>query len=164
MAKRKERIQNPEPFVPDGTESVKSKKRSKAPKQHQKENKLIGSNISSKIMKEALIQQKEVQEEEEKENAKSSFHGIEEPPKVVEDEDDIDDFAGFSETQSQFGGYEVSELLIDAFSSFVLFCFVSFFPGAEYLFDLDVNSTFLAPLRNWAERLLLHAVLLTCRK
>ncbi|KAL1337993.1 bystin [Arachis hypogaea] len=124
MGKRKERIHNPEPFVPDGTESVKSKKRTKAPKQHQKEAKLIASNITSKIMKEALIQQKEVDEEEEEEqNAKSSFHRIEEPPVVIEDEDgDIDNFEGFDETQSHFAGYEENineedERIIDTFLS-----------------------------------------------
>lgn len=115
MAKRKERIQNPEPFVPDGTELAKSKKRSKAPKKHQTEGKLIDSNISSKIMKEALIQQKEVEEEEEEgakgnENTKSSFNRLEELPKVEEVDDDIDQFAGFSEAQSQLGEYEVSNI------------------------------------------------------
>ncbi|MED6118447.1 hypothetical protein PIB30_002700 [Stylosanthes scabra] len=120
MGKRKDRILNPEPFAPDGTESVKSKKHSKAPKQHQKEEKLIVSNITSKILKEALIQQKEVEEEE---NPKSSFDGIEEPPVVIEDEDgDIDDFAGFEETKSQFDGYEEKineedEKIIEAFLS-----------------------------------------------
>lgn len=111
MPKRKERQLNPEPFVPDGTESVKSKNRSKAPKQHQKGEKLISSNISAKIMKEAMLQQKEIQEEEDtaQGRANSSFYGVEEPPKV-EEGDDIDEFAGFSETQSEFGGYEVSKI------------------------------------------------------
>ncbi|KAJ1400271.1 Bystin [Sesbania bispinosa] len=125
MAKRKERIQNPEPFVPDGTDYAKLKKRSKAPKHHQKEEKLIASNISSKIMKEALIQQRELQEEEDAEdlgNTKSSFHGVDDLPLVKEDDDDIDNFAGFSETQSQFGGYEEEineedERLMEAFLS-----------------------------------------------
>ncbi|KAF1859994.1 hypothetical protein Lal_00027842 [Lupinus albus] len=127
MGKRKERLHNPEPFVPisDGTDSVKSSKaRSKAPKQHQKEANMIESNISSKIMKEALIQMKEVQEEEDiHNNTKSSFfNGIEEPPKVEEEDDDIDGFAGFSETQSQFGGYEEEineedERIMEAFLS-----------------------------------------------
>ncbi|KAK7267229.1 hypothetical protein RIF29_19894 [Crotalaria pallida] len=127
MGKRKERIQNPEPFIPvsDGTESVKSKKRSKAPKKHQKEGNLIESNISSKIMKEALIQLKEVHHEEDNENNTngSFFNGIEEPPKVEEDDDaDIDNFGGFSETQSQYGGYEEEineedERIMEAFLS-----------------------------------------------
>ncbi|KAK7316052.1 hypothetical protein VNO77_34713 [Canavalia gladiata] len=105
MAKRKERIQNPESFDPYGADPAKMKKRSKGPKRHQKEEKFIASSMSSKIMKEALIQQKE-EEEETHESAKSFFDGVEEIPKVEEDDDDIDDFGGFSETQSQFGGYE----------------------------------------------------------
>ncbi|WJX61438.1 hypothetical protein P8452_46530 [Trifolium repens] len=103
MAKRKERIQNPEPFVPDGTEYAKSKKSSKAAKKHQKDGELIDSHISSKIMKEALIQLKEVEDEEEakEENVtRSSFQRIEEKPNAVEDNDgDIDDFPGFDEIQ-----------------------------------------------------------------
>ncbi|XP_073220453.1 bystin [Cicer arietinum] len=125
MAKRKERIQNPEPFVPDGTEYAKSKISSKAPKKHQKEGDLIDSHISSKIMKEALIQLKEVEEEEdakEQNNTKSSFNRLEELPKVVEEnDDDIDDFAGFSENQSQFAEVEDinedDEKLLEAFLS-----------------------------------------------
>lgn len=105
MAKRKERIQNPEPFVPDGTEYAKSKKSSKAAKKHQKDGELIDSHISSKIMKEALIQLKEVEDEEEakEENVtRSSFQRIEEVPNAVEDNDgDIDDFSGFDEIQAK---------------------------------------------------------------
>ncbi|XP_061355484.1 bystin [Gastrolobium bilobum] len=117
--KRKERIQNPEPFLLDATEFVKSRKRSKAPRQHQKKGKLIDGSISSKIMKEALIQQKE-EEAEENQNANSSFQGIEEPTNFEEGDDDIDDFAGFSETQSHFNGHEEEineddERLIEAF-------------------------------------------------
>ncbi|WVZ01886.1 hypothetical protein V8G54_022692 [Vigna mungo] len=105
MAKRKERIQNPEPFDPYGADRAKTKKRSKAPKQYQQEEKLIASKISSKIMKEALLQQKE-EDEAANDNAATFFEEI---PKAEEaDGDDIDEFAGFSETQSQFAGYEVS--------------------------------------------------------
>lgn len=113
MAKRKDRVQNPEPFVPEGVEYAKMKKRSKPPKQHQQEGKLIDSHISSKIMKEALMQKKEIEEEEESKeinNTKSSFRGLEEAPKVEEEEDDdIDNFDGLSENQSQFGDYEIDE-------------------------------------------------------
>ncbi|OIW06495.1 hypothetical protein TanjilG_05266 [Lupinus angustifolius] len=58
MGKRKERLQNPEPFMPisNNIDSVKSlKARSRALKQHQKEANMIESNMSSKIMKETLI-------------------------------------------------------------------------------------------------------------
>ncbi|KAF7822529.1 bystin [Senna tora] len=123
MAKRKERQLNPEPFVPDGDESVKSKTRSKAPKHHQKGEKRISSNITAKIMKEAMLQQKELQEEADaaQGNANTSFYGVEDPPKV-EDDDDIDEFSGFNETHSQFGGYEEEineedEKILEAFLS-----------------------------------------------
>ncbi|XP_054815332.1 bystin [Prosopis cineraria] len=123
MAKRKERQVNPEPFDPDGNESIQSKSRSKAAKHHQKGEKLISSRISSKIMKEAMLQQKEIQEEAEafQGNANSAFFQVEEPPNVEDDDDDdIDEFAGFSETQSQFGGYdeeinEEDERVMEAF-------------------------------------------------
>ncbi|KAK4285763.1 hypothetical protein QN277_002413 [Acacia crassicarpa] len=124
MAKRKERQMNPEPFDPDGNESVKSKTRSKAAKHHQKGERLISSSISSKIMKEARLQQKEIEEEAEaaRGGVNSAFFQVEEPPKAAEDDDDdaIDEFAGFSETQSQFGGYdeeidEEDERIMDAF-------------------------------------------------
>lgn len=64
--------------------------------------------MSSKILKEAILQQKEIEEEEIREqnpNNKLVFH---EEPKIAKDdeEEDIDDFNGFSETRSQFGGWE----------------------------------------------------------
>ncbi|KAK7284160.1 hypothetical protein RJT34_18901 [Clitoria ternatea] len=125
MAKRKERIQNPEPFVPDGNEAAKSKKRSKPPKQHQKEEKLITSNITSKIIKEALLQQKELRDEDQNaSNNNNFFDRLTDTPNVPQDvaDDDIDDFAGFSETQSQFAGYEEEideedERIMEAFLS-----------------------------------------------
>ncbi|KAL9437913.1 hypothetical protein AB3S75_023726 [Citrus x aurantiifolia] len=131
MAKKqkRERFQNPQPFLPsnDDDKSVaSSKKRSKAAKHHQKQDKMISSGISSKILKEAMIQQKEVLEESEEPNAtKSAFVFAEEEQskrRVEEDEDDIDDFGGFNETQSQFGNYEEEideddERLLEAFLS-----------------------------------------------
>ncbi|KAK7364911.1 hypothetical protein VNO80_13657 [Phaseolus coccineus] len=118
MAKRKERIQNPEPFDPHGADPAKTKKRSKAPKHYQQEEKLIASKLSSKIMKEALLQQKE-EDEAAHDNAATLFEEI---PNAEEDGDDIDDFGGFSETQSQFAGYdeeinEEEEQLMEAFLS-----------------------------------------------
>ncbi|KAG5055646.1 hypothetical protein JHK85_008156 [Glycine max] len=106
MAKRKERIQNPEPFDPYGADPAKTKKRSKAPKRHQQEEQFIAPKLSSKIMKQALIQQKEEEKEETHEN-NAAANLFEEVPNFEEDGgDDIDDFAGFSETQSQFAGYD----------------------------------------------------------
>lgn len=126
--KRKERILNPEPFVPEGTEYAKSKKTSKAARKHQQEGDLIDSHISSKIMKQALIQLKEVEDEDETNEqnvTRSSFNRLEEEPRKVEEDnngddiDDIDEFAGFDENQSQFGGFDVSHV-----SLWFLFCFV----------------------------------------
>ncbi|CAL5188340.1 unnamed protein product [Lathyrus oleraceus] len=128
--KRKERILNPEPFVPEGTEYAKSKKTSKAARKHQQEGDLIDSHISSKIMKQALIQLKEVEDEDETNEqnvTRSSFNRLEEEPRKVEEDnngddiDNIDEFAGFDENQSQFGGFdeinEDDEKLMDAFLS-----------------------------------------------
>lgn len=107
MTKKRARITNPEPFLADESKSlsaVSHKKRSKPPKPHQLEQKLVPSGMSSKILKEALSQLKEIQEEEEKQNPSnlvfSEEHGIKDDDY---EEDDIDDFGGFSETQSQFG-------------------------------------------------------------
>lgn len=117
MAKRKERIHNPEPFDPHGADPAKAKKRSKAQKKHQQEEKFIAPTLSSKIMKEALLQQKE----EEAHDGAAAF--FEEVPSAHEDADEIDDFAGFSETQSQFAGFDEEEIneederLMEAFLS-----------------------------------------------
>lgn len=122
--KRKERIQNPEPFIPDGTEYAKSKKSSKAPKRHQKEGELIDSHISSKIIKEAKLQLREVEEEDEADEqnvTRNSFRGVEEAPNVpiVAEDDidgDIDDFSGFDENQSHVDG----EVAVSHVFSFIL--------------------------------------------
>lgn len=124
MAKKRTRNQNSEPFLPeDDSKSVSSQKRTKPAKQHQREEKLISSGISSKILKEALIQQKEIQEEADAQNpSTANFVFPKEKAGQIQlvDEEDIDDFAGFAETQSQFGGYEEEiddddEKLLDAF-------------------------------------------------
>ncbi|XWS28520.1 hypothetical protein CRYUN_Cryun25bG0076800 [Craigia yunnanensis] len=108
MAKNKrQRNQNPQPFLADDDSVASTKKRSKAPKDHQKQDKLISSGMSSKILKEALLQQKEIDEEASGVNVKNAFGSVEEEHnKKEEEEADIDDFGGFSETQSQFGNYE----------------------------------------------------------
>jgi hypothetical protein len=76
--------------------------------------------MSSKILKVALIQQKEIQAEEAGEK-NPNFNALEEelPEREEEQyaEDEIDDFSGFSETQSQFNDYPVS----------ISFCFHKFF-------------------------------------
>lgn len=67
--------------------------------------------MSSKILKEALIQQKEIQEEADAQNPSTTnfvFPKEKSGQIQLDDEEDIDDFNGFAETQSQFGGYEVN--------------------------------------------------------
>ncbi|OMO89056.1 Bystin [Corchorus capsularis] len=120
--KKRERNQNPQPFLADNDSVASTKKRSKAPKHHQKQDKMISSGISSKILKEALLQQKEVEEEVSGGNVAIAFGSVEEQPNKHEEEEDVDTFAGFSETQSQFGNYEeeIDEedvKLLDAFLS-----------------------------------------------
>lgn len=125
MAKKRERHQNPQPFLAEDNDSAASKKRSisrDARKQHQKDEKLLSSGMSSKILKEARIQQREIEDEEvEAQNPNNSLLNVVEPPhKDDREEDDIDDFTGFSETQSRYGDYEVSifflSLLYNCFS------------------------------------------------
>ncbi|XXG45248.1 hypothetical protein AAC387_Pa02g0377 [Persea americana] len=90
------------------TSSVSSsKKRSRPPKLHQQEHKLISSDLSSKILKEALNQQKEILEEETHPQTLTSFSSI--PPNHsiasdsgAESDDDVDAFDGFSETLSHY--------------------------------------------------------------
>ncbi|KAM7503839.1 hypothetical protein LguiB_002743 [Lonicera macranthoides] len=123
MPKKRTRHQNPEPFLPDETKSSLSHKRSKPPKIHQRQQELIPTGMSSKILKEAIIQQREIQGEVEAQNPNpNSLVFSEEPAKAIqlEEDDDIDDFDGFLETQSQYGGNEEEideedEKLLEAF-------------------------------------------------
>ncbi|XVF85521.1 hypothetical protein PTKIN_Ptkin17bG0124000 [Pterospermum kingtungense] len=111
MAKRKRgRNQNPQPFIGDDDFVASTKKRFKAPKHHQKQDKMISSGLSQKILKEALLQQKELEEG----SVNNAYGSVE--------EEDIDDFGGFSETQSQISDYEeeidvLDEKLLEAFLS-----------------------------------------------
>ncbi|XP_042517618.1 bystin [Macadamia integrifolia] len=125
MPKRNQQ-QHQQPLYADDS-SVSSKKRSRAPKQHQTEDKMISTGMSSKILKEALIQQKEIQDEAEGQNPNSSFFAITEEPNATADggeEEDIDAFNGFSETLSLYDGYadeeeidEEEEKVLEAFMS-----------------------------------------------
>lgn len=98
-------------------------KHSKARKRHHQEDEtLLSSGMSSKIFREARIQQKENEIETRNPNANPFFElPDEEVPK--DDEDDIDDFTGFSETQTQIGTYEEEDIaeederLVEAFLS-----------------------------------------------
>lgn len=97
---------------------------------------MISSGISSKILKEALIQQKEVLEETE-EPKKNAFVFSEEDQskqQVEEEEEDIDEFGGFSETQSQFGNHEVCDML------FVLNLFILSQIGRFYPMKNDIPN------------------------
>ncbi|CAN4104352.1 unnamed protein product [Withania somnifera] len=119
MGKKRERLTNPEPFLEDDSKSkASSKKRSKAPKSHQQQQQVISSSMSSKILKEALLQQKEVDEEETRErNPNALVFDQDVAARAVEEEvdDDIDNFNGFQETQSQFGDLEdeVDKMLLE---------------------------------------------------
>ncbi|XP_047321620.1 bystin [Impatiens glandulifera] len=122
MGNKRERHQNPEPFLPnvDATFSTASRKRNKLPKQHQEDQKLISSGLSSKILKEALLQQKEIQDETDNQNPAIIMFPEELPaPVTLDQEDDIDDFNGFDDTISHYDYDEAideeDELLLEAF-------------------------------------------------
>ncbi|KAL9667139.1 hypothetical protein QQ045_001488 [Rhodiola kirilowii] len=93
---KRSRKQNPVPFIRD--EDDDTNLRSKAAKIHQQEEKLISPNISSKILKEASDQQKEIEDDEKRER-NPNFKLIEEQV-LVEPEEDMDEFAGFEENKS----------------------------------------------------------------
>ncbi|XP_017982941.1 PREDICTED: bystin [Theobroma cacao] len=122
MAKNKrKRNQNPQPFEADDDSVASTKKRFRAAKHHQKQDKMISYGMSLKIVKEVLLQQKEIDEEDSAGNFNGAFGSVEEERNKHEEEEDIDDFGGFSETQSQFGNYEdideEDEKLLEAFLS-----------------------------------------------
>ncbi|KAI7753232.1 hypothetical protein M8C21_015625 [Ambrosia artemisiifolia] len=125
MGKKRERHLNPEPFLSDDTTKSFSKKRTKPPKTHQTEQTVLSAGMSSKILKEALIQQKEIQEETDAQNPNNIVFPEEPVNKTIlvdGDDDDVDNFAGFSDNHSQFGGYEDEinedeEKLLEAFFS-----------------------------------------------
>lgn len=134
MGKKRERHQNPQPFLADDTDSVSSKKRSKSRegrKQLQKEEKLLSSGMSSKILKQALIQQREIEDEQvEAQNPNNSLLTVAEEPLRQDagdddddddDDNDIDNFNGFDETQSRYGDFEVSLFLF--IYLFIYFCY-----------------------------------------
>uniref|UniRef100_A0A1J3IZN6 Bystin n=1 Tax=Noccaea caerulescens TaxID=107243 RepID=A0A1J3IZN6_NOCCA len=103
MAKKRDRIVNTQPFVSDDASVASSRKRSKVPKTHQKQEPLIDARMSSKIMKEALAQQKEIDDEENAENnpmsavfaAAAAVTAVEEQKLKEEEEDDIADIDNF---------------------------------------------------------------------
>ncbi|KAH6826657.1 bystin-like protein [Perilla frutescens var. hirtella] len=85
-----------------------------AGKTRTKRPKLVPCAVSSKILKEALLQQKEIQREED--NVAHEILSTQIPCLKEDDvdaEDDSDDFEGFSETESQYGqsNFEYEKLL-----------------------------------------------------
>ncbi|CAA7061225.1 unnamed protein product [Microthlaspi erraticum] len=102
-SKKRDRIVNTQPFVSDDASVASSRKRSKVPKTHQKQEPLINARMSSKIMKEALAQQKEIDDEENLENnpmsavfaAAAAVTAVEEKKLKEEQEDDIADIDNF---------------------------------------------------------------------
>ncbi|MQL68517.1 hypothetical protein Taro_000844 [Colocasia esculenta] len=73
---------------------------------------LISPSLSAKILSEALKQQSEILDKAEKAEEEKlqklppfSIDSVE-PSVASDDEDELDDFHGFSETQSQYDGYE----------------------------------------------------------
>lgn len=72
----------------------------------------ISPSISNKILREAFKQQREIQDEETLEQnptIAAAFNDVCEVPSILNDlEQDVDDYAGPLESESQFGGdYEV---------------------------------------------------------
>ncbi|XP_075498095.1 bystin [Primulina tabacum] len=128
MSKKRSRIANPEPFSPFTSDSVSYKRRSKPPKHHQLQQRLVPSAVSSKILNEALIQQKEIQLEEDNNDALNNgivFSQVDDPKNSIRDEEeDLDYFKGFSESEIQSGQHdfedkidEEDEKLLEAFFS-----------------------------------------------
>ncbi|KAF9590491.1 hypothetical protein IFM89_035464 [Coptis chinensis] len=107
---------------------ISKKKKPRPPKQHQQEEKFISTKSSRKILKEAVLQQKEI-EKEEAINKDDPFININEQTKNVDltdtdtdDDNDVDNFTGFSETQSHYENYneevdEAEERILEQFMS-----------------------------------------------
>ncbi|XP_042029182.1 uncharacterized protein LOC121776110 [Salvia splendens] len=122
MSMKRRRNTNPEPFLPLGSDALSSgKKRRKPTKHHQLVDKLVPSTVSCTILKEALLQQKEIQREEESAknvadhtaNSKIVFPQSHCRKENEYDDDDVDDSEGVFED----GINEEDEKLLEAFLS-----------------------------------------------
>ncbi|WZZ71960.1 hypothetical protein YC2023_083330 [Brassica napus] len=119
MAKKQDRIVNAQPFINDDASVGSSRKRSKVRKTHQQLDKLLEADISYKIIKVALAQQKEIAKEENAErnpitavfSAASALNAEEEKRVIEEEEDDIDVFDGKFDDDS----YQEDEKLFESF-------------------------------------------------
>ncbi|KMS97018.1 hypothetical protein BVRB_7g179650 [Beta vulgaris subsp. vulgaris] len=69
---------------------------------------MISNSLSDKLLKEAFKQQKEIVDEENEEQNPAILNLSAVQLSLHDEEEDIDEFAGFYETQSQFNDYEVS--------------------------------------------------------
>lgn len=73
--------------------------------------------MSSKILKEALAQQREIQDEVEPRHTNGNNNSLVFTEGFTEaeeaEEDEIDDFGGFSETRSLFDAYDVSAIFLE---------------------------------------------------
>lgn len=158
---KRERQLNPQPFLSDNDGHAKRSK-FKAPKpksRHQSEKadeeneELISSTMSSKILKQALAQQKEIQDEANLQNPNSALLFAQEyvTPKgaaaaadaQTDDDDDIDGFDGFSETQSRFGADDVSHslaLLKIFLFHFLWFCLVTENPWENTILQEEIDE------------------------
>ncbi|CAO2821956.1 unnamed protein product [Amaranthus hypochondriacus] len=119
----RERIVNPQPFLVTEESMAVSRNRSRRPKRHQEQEQMISNKLSDKILKEAFNQQKEIVDEQNDElNVDGRRFSSVQVSASRDDLEDIDDFAGFSETRSQFDDYEdqineEDEKLLEAFLS-----------------------------------------------
>ncbi|TYI10110.1 hypothetical protein ES332_A09G118700v1 [Gossypium tomentosum] len=120
---KRERNRNSQPFLADGDSVASSKKRSKAPKHHQKQDKMLSTGISSKFLKEALLQQKEIEDEASGGNVRNAFGSVkEEHNKHEEEEEEEEDIDNFDDPYAgKMGDFdeidEEDEKLLEAFLS-----------------------------------------------
>ena len=158
---KRERHLNPQPFLSDNDSHAKRSK-FKVPKpksrhhsekaEEEQNEELISSTMSSKILKQALAQQKEIQDEASLQNPNSALLFAQEyvTPKgaaaddAQTDDDDIDGFDGFSETQSRFGADDVSHslALLKLFfkKKFLWFCLVTENPWENTNFQEEIDE------------------------
>ena len=158
---KRERHLNPQPFLSDNDSHAKRSK-FKVPKpksrhhsekaEEEQNEELISSTMSSKILKQALAQQKEIQDEANLQKPNSALLFAQEyvTPKgaaaddAQTDDDDIDGFDGFSETQSRFGADDVSHSLallkLFFFKKFLWFCLVTENPWENTNFQEEIDE------------------------
>lgn len=105
----RERHRNPEPFLAEDDGSVASNKRTKKSKKARKhqDNFILSSGMSSKILKEAQIQQKEIEDEE------NTNAFIEEQQNDNQLDEEDDDFGAFIEKHRADEANEVMEAMMN---------------------------------------------------